>query len=350
MPLGKANAVTLSIIQASLSQNQREPFLQLKYLVKVWNLRALGIPELPSREISSLQQLKICIRRLEIGSPRVKYWTCAGVNLVTMCVDPDLQVYHLVWQDGKYCSSQHEVHPLVGAFGLALKQEPIKKSQSPLKTSTSESGAQGATPNAASEAPSMPSRDSDATTLSIIPRALDNIQAAVSAVHNEVADIKETQRHLLNEVSGLQNEKKNTRLEDIPVEVIVQIFSSAVQVSCGREYRNPLSDPTHLETMQSTMAAMQNTLHKEVADLKEAHLSIISSQLHLLNEVHGLQNHRKKSYTRLRDIPIKDIAQNFSWKPCSITGGCKDHRRTIRPQLRTFAYGPATSHRKLLRD
>ncbi|KAI8841772.1 hypothetical protein BJ741DRAFT_659089 [Chytriomyces cf. hyalinus JEL632] len=299
MPLGKANAVTLSIIQASLSQNQREPFLQLKYLVKVWNLRALGIPELPSREISSLQQLKYL-------------YSTIGNRF-----------------------SEGEILDMRGSkFGH----------------DTSESGAQGATPNAASEAPSMPSRDSDATTLSIIPRALDNIQAAVSAVHNEVADIKETQRHLLNEVSGLQNEKKNTRLEDIPVEVIVQIFSSAVQVSCGREYRNPLSDPTHLETMQSTMAAMQNTLHKEVADLKEAHLSIISSQLHLLNEVHGLQNHRKKSYTRLRDIPIKDIAQNFSWKPCSITGGCKDHRRTIRPQLRTFAYGPATSHRKLLRD
>ncbi|KAJ3240182.1 hypothetical protein HDU78_002372, partial [Chytriomyces hyalinus] len=92
---------------------------------------------------------------------------------------------------------------------------------------TSGSDEQGAAPDAASETMFMPSRDSNATAFSIILGALDNIQAAGCAVQKEVADMKDTQRHLLNEVRGLQNDKKKfyTRLEDIPVEVIVQIFS-----------------------------------------------------------------------------------------------------------------------------
>ncbi|TPX46656.1 hypothetical protein CcCBS67573_g10301 [Chytriomyces confervae] len=66
-----------------------------------------------------------------------------------------------------------------------------------------------------------------------------------------------------------------------------------------------------LETIQATMAAMR----KEVADIKETQLAIISSQRHLSNQVLDLQNHKKKFFTRVQDIPVEVIVQIFAWIP-----------------------------------
>ncbi|KAI8844328.1 hypothetical protein BJ741DRAFT_573450 [Chytriomyces cf. hyalinus JEL632] len=63
---------------------------------------------------------------------------------------------------------------------------------------------------------------------------------------------------------------------------------------------------------------MQNTMQKEskeVAGIKETQLAIISSQLHLLNEVLCPQNGKKKFYTRLQNVPVEVIAQVFAWIP-----------------------------------
>ncbi|KAJ3225090.1 hypothetical protein HDU78_010749, partial [Chytriomyces hyalinus] len=80
-----------------------------------------------------------------------------------------------------------------------------------------------------------------------------------------------------------------------------------------------------IEKMQATnektqatiekMSAMQNTMQKEVADIKETQLSIISSQRHLSNQVLGLQNRHKKFHTRLQDVPLEIIVQIFAWIP-----------------------------------
>ncbi|TPX51760.1 hypothetical protein CcCBS67573_g10000 [Chytriomyces confervae] len=59
-----------------------------------------------------------------------------------------------------------------------------------------------------------------------------------------------------------------------------------------------------IEKMQAHMSAMQ----KEAADIKETQLSII-------NQVLGLQNHHKKFHTRLHDIPLEIIVQIFAWIP-----------------------------------
>ncbi|TPX46657.1 hypothetical protein CcCBS67573_g10302 [Chytriomyces confervae] len=66
-----------------------------------------------------------------------------------------------------------------------------------------------------------------------------------------------------------------------------------------------------LENIQATVSAVQ----KEVSDMKETHSSIISSQRHLLNEVLRLQNHKKKFYTRLQDVPLEIIIHIFAWIP-----------------------------------
>ncbi|KAJ3240460.1 hypothetical protein HDU77_011120 [Chytriomyces hyalinus] len=57
-----------------------------------------------------------------------------------------------------------------------------------------------------------------------------------------------------------------------------------------------------------TMSAIQNTILKEAADIKETQLSII-------NQVLGLQNHHKKFHTRLQDVPLEIIVQIFAWIP-----------------------------------
>ncbi|KAJ3407875.1 hypothetical protein CcCBS67573_g04775 [Chytriomyces confervae] len=96
---------------------------------------------------------------------------------------------------------------------------------------TSESDEQGATPGTASEMLSVSHGEASTATLSMILRALESIQATVSAVQKEVADMKETHavthQKLLNQVLGLQNHHKKfyTRLQDLPPEVMVQIFA-----------------------------------------------------------------------------------------------------------------------------
>ncbi|KAJ3223352.1 hypothetical protein HDU78_011329, partial [Chytriomyces hyalinus] len=73
-----------------------------------------------------------------------------------------------------------------------------------------------------------------------------------------------------------------------------------------------------LENMQATiekMSAMQNTMQREVADIKETQLSIISSQRHLSSQVLDLQNRHKKLPTRLQDVPLEIIVQIFAWIP-----------------------------------
>ncbi|KAJ3217936.1 hypothetical protein HDU81_000707, partial [Chytriomyces hyalinus] len=91
-------------------------------------------------------------------------------------------------------------------------------------------GQEDAAPKALAASPG----EASPATLSMILRALENIQATVSAVQKEVADMKETQssiinsqRHLSNQVLGLENHKKKffTRLQDVPLEIIVQIFA-----------------------------------------------------------------------------------------------------------------------------
>ncbi|KAJ3243332.1 hypothetical protein HDU77_010448 [Chytriomyces hyalinus] len=70
-----------------------------------------------------------------------------------------------------------------------------------------------------------------------------------------------------------------------------------------------------LETMQATISAMQNTMQKEVAEIKQSQLSIISSQRHLSNQVLDLQNHKKRFFTRLQDMPLEVIVQIFASIP-----------------------------------
>ncbi|TPX73705.1 hypothetical protein CcCBS67573_g05022 [Chytriomyces confervae] len=61
----------------------------------------------------------------------------------------------------------------------------------------------------------------------MILRALENIQATMCAMKKEVSDMKEAQRYLSNQVLGLQNRNKKffTRLRDVPLEIIAQIFA-----------------------------------------------------------------------------------------------------------------------------
>ncbi|KAJ3233706.1 hypothetical protein HDU78_006312 [Chytriomyces hyalinus] len=97
-----------------------------------------------------------------------------------------------------------------------------------------ESKGHRATPDAASDALAMPSLETITATLSVILHTLNKMQAAMSTMQTEVTDIKETQlslinaqRHLSNQVCGLQNKTKKffTQLRDLPLEIIVQIFA-----------------------------------------------------------------------------------------------------------------------------
>ncbi|KAJ3257152.1 hypothetical protein HDU77_002802 [Chytriomyces hyalinus] len=106
----------------------------------------------------------------------------------------------------------------------------------------------GTTPDTASEALHKPSLEAITATLSVmlhrleknmqtesvILSTLEKMQATMSTMQTEVTDIKETQlslinaqRHLSNQVCGLQNKTKKffTQLRDLPLEIIVQIFA-----------------------------------------------------------------------------------------------------------------------------
>ncbi|KAI8838441.1 hypothetical protein BJ741DRAFT_122691 [Chytriomyces cf. hyalinus JEL632] len=86
-----------------------------------------------------------------------------------------------------------------------------------------------------------------------------------------------------------------------------------------------------LNSMQATMAAMQNTMHKEVTEIKE-------TQRHLLNQVLGLQNHRKKFYTRLQDVPLEIIVQIFAWIPMRTVFHYRRLSKTINECLMTSQF------------
>ncbi|KAJ3263264.1 hypothetical protein HDU77_011046 [Chytriomyces hyalinus] len=68
---------------------------------------------------------------------------------------------------------------------------------------------------------------SETNALAIILHTLENMQAAMSTIQTDVAAIKGTQQRLSNQVHELQNRHKKffTRLKDLPLEVIAQIFS-----------------------------------------------------------------------------------------------------------------------------
>ncbi|KAJ3213833.1 hypothetical protein HDU81_001845, partial [Chytriomyces hyalinus] len=70
-----------------------------------------------------------------------------------------------------------------------------------------------------------------------------------------------------------------------------------------------------IEKIQANMSAMKDAMQKQVADIKETQLSIISSQCQLSNQVLDLQNRKKKFYTRLHDVPLEIIVQIFAWIP-----------------------------------
>ncbi|KAJ3245163.1 hypothetical protein HDU77_009574, partial [Chytriomyces hyalinus] len=90
----------------------------------------------------------------------------------------------------------------------------------------------GATSDTASQAPPVSTAEtitapSETNALAIILHTLENMQAAMSTIQADVAAIKGTQQRLSNQVHELQNRHKKffTRLKDLPLEVIAQIFS-----------------------------------------------------------------------------------------------------------------------------
>ncbi|KAJ3377535.1 hypothetical protein HDU80_003224, partial [Chytriomyces hyalinus] len=104
----------------------------------------------------------------------------------------------------------------------------------------SDSDGQGTTPGAVSTLCITPGEANTAalsgilSTLEKMQATNEKMQANMSAMQKEAADIKETQlsiirsqRHLSNQVLGLQNRHKkfHTRLQDVPLEIIVQIFA-----------------------------------------------------------------------------------------------------------------------------
>ncbi|KAJ3245161.1 hypothetical protein HDU77_009572 [Chytriomyces hyalinus] len=92
----------------------------------------------------------------------------------------------------------------------------------------SESTRNGATPAAASDAaPMAPAETNTATTLAIILRTLEKMQAQVTNIQETQQSLISAQRHLSNQVLDLQNRNKKffTSLRDLPVEVIVRIFA-----------------------------------------------------------------------------------------------------------------------------
>ncbi|KAJ3249774.1 hypothetical protein HDU77_007450 [Chytriomyces hyalinus] len=100
-----------------------------------------------------------------------------------------------------------------------------------------------------------------------------------------------------------------------------------------------------LDNIQATMAAMQSTIQKEVADI-QATVSAVQkevadikkTQRHLLNEVRGLQNDKKKFYTRLEDIPVEVIVQIFSWIPLQSVFRYRRLSKTINQCLLTTEF------------
>ncbi|TPX46296.1 hypothetical protein CcCBS67573_g10324 [Chytriomyces confervae] len=111
----------------------------------------------------------------------------------------------------------------------------------------SDSDGQGTTPGTVS-ALCVPPAEANTATLSVILSTLEKMQATMekmqatiektqanmSAMQKEAAEIKETQlsiigsqRHLSSQVLDLQNRHKkfHTRLQDVPLEIIVQIFA-----------------------------------------------------------------------------------------------------------------------------
>ncbi|TPX72060.1 hypothetical protein CcCBS67573_g05931 [Chytriomyces confervae] len=95
--------------------------------------------------------------------------------------------------------------------------------------------------------------------------------------------------------------------------------ASALSVSLAETNAGTLSVILRtLETMQATISAMQNTMQKEVAEIKQTQFSIISSQRHLSNQVLDLQNHKKRFFTRLQDMPLEVIIQIFASIPAPI--------------------------------
>ncbi|TPX68133.1 hypothetical protein CcCBS67573_g07286 [Chytriomyces confervae] len=131
-----------------------------------------------------------------------------------------------------------------------------------------ESKGHRATPDAASDALAMPSLETITATLSVILHTLEKMQATMSTIQTEVTDIKETQlslinaqRHLSNQVFGLQNKTKKffTQLRDLPLEIIIQIFAW-IPVQTVLKYRR-LSRTINqlLLTDQFAMLNMQTT-------------------------------------------------------------------------------------------
>ncbi|TPX56513.1 hypothetical protein CcCBS67573_g09339 [Chytriomyces confervae] len=99
----------------------------------------------------------------------------------------------------------------------------------------SESKRNAATPRAVSDAlPVPPAETNTATTLATILHTLETMQATMSSMQTEVTDIKESQlsiisaqRDLSNQVLDLQKHKEKLflSLQDLPLELIVQIFA-----------------------------------------------------------------------------------------------------------------------------
>ncbi|KAJ3229193.1 hypothetical protein HDU81_005560 [Chytriomyces hyalinus] len=81
------------------------------------------------------------------------------------------------------------------------------------------------------------------------------------------------------------------------------------------------SDALTMSSVQgitATLSVILHTLQKlqaEVTDIKETQGSIISAQRHLSNQVLDLQNHKKKFFTGLRDLPLEVVIQIFAWIP-----------------------------------
>ncbi|TPX52332.1 hypothetical protein CcCBS67573_g09895 [Chytriomyces confervae] len=88
-----------------------------------------------------------------------------------------------------------------------------------------------ATSDTASQAPPVSTAETitapSETNALIILHTLGNMQAAMATIQTDVAAIKGNQQRLSNQVHELQNRQKKffTRLKDLPLEVIAQIFS-----------------------------------------------------------------------------------------------------------------------------
>ncbi|TPX51976.1 hypothetical protein CcCBS67573_g09973 [Chytriomyces confervae] len=167
-----------------------------------------------------------------------------------------LQIESLIWIDeGVLHIELQDAFPFVTVL-LALKLKVPNDINENYKSFSmlgfnSDSDGQGTTPGTVS-ALCVPPGEANTATLSVILSTLETMQATIenmqatiektqanmSAMQNtmqkEVADSKETQlsiissrRHPSSQVLGLQNHHKkfHTRLQDVPLEIIVQIFA-----------------------------------------------------------------------------------------------------------------------------